>query len=149
MKNILLIIILTLISCKDHNVQTDVNNNQYVDNLNNGYAELQAHNFTQAIKYFNDIIDNLTFSQSETLVAKSYLYRGLAKNDLGDERGAISDFTMIINNSRVNDYIAEAYHFRGIAHLNMRNLDLACSDWSKSGELGINRSYKFIQENCN
>ena len=80
--------------------------------------------------------------------AKLYGNRGIAKANLKDYQGAIVDYTKAIE---LDSAYALAYHNRGIAkyRLPVPDLDGACLDLSKAGELGLDNAYKIIKEICN
>jgi outer membrane protein assembly factor BamD (BamD/ComL family) len=150
MKNsILIFLIITAISCKDKYVENKVNSNEDVENLNKGHSELQSRNFTKAIEYFNNVINSTPITSTSIVTADCYIYRGVAKGELGDNRGAISDFSMVINNSNIRELKAQAYHMRGLGYLKINDYDSACSDLSKAGELGVSESYQLINDYCN
>ena len=44
---------------------------------------------------------------------------------------------------------ADAYNNRGVAKLGLKDLDGACLDWSKAGELGHSGAYDLIKQYCN
>lgn len=73
------------------------------------------------------------------------LNRGKAKSALSDQRGAITDLTNGIKISPKNPHL---YFHRGHAKLLMENLEDACLDFSKAGELGIKKAYKVIHKEC-
>ena len=43
---------------------------------------------------------------------------------------------------------AIAYYNRGIAKAELKDLDGACLDWSKAGELGLSGAYDLIKQIC-
>ena len=45
--------------------------------------------------------------------------------------------------------MGNAYYIRGFIKLELNNLNGACTDFSKAGELGIMDAYDAIKENCN
>ncbi len=149
MKKILPLLLLLLISCKENVAQTKENTNTDVENYNKGNDELQAHNFSNAIAYYNEVIKATPITSTSLITAESYISRGVAKGELGDQRGAISDFSKVINTSKIQDLKAKAYYMRGIGYLKMEDYDSACTDWSKAGEFGITKAYELINQNCN
>lgn len=59
---------------------------------------------------------------------------------------AVQDFNKAI--SLDNEY-AQAYYYRGFAHLQNGSSGQGCLDLSKAGELGFKAAYMAIGEHCN
>ena len=74
-----------------------------------------------------------------------YNNRGLAKSSLKDYRGAIMDYTKAIELKPDFDY---AYFNRGLCEIEI-NLNNACLDFSRAGELGHSEAYEMIKKYCN
>jgi tetratricopeptide (TPR) repeat protein len=74
------------------------------------------------------------------------MHRGGAKSVLGDYRGAIQDFTKAIELDPTN---ANYYMSRGVAKIISQDKNGGCLDLSKSGELGFEMAYDFINKLCN
>ena len=84
---------------------------------------------------------------SKNLPKYFYYYRGLAKKGAKNIKGAIQDFTKSINENKQDK---DAFLERGnLFYFNLKNKKAACIDWSKSGELGEEKSYKLIEKYCN
>lgn len=76
----------------------------------------------------------------------AYKFRGDAKYELGDYRGAIVDYTKAIE----LDYdLSAAYYHRGAAKHMLGQKDSGCLDLSKAGELGHEHAYVAIRAHCN
>ncbi|WP_432672227.1 hypothetical protein [Flavobacterium sp. SM2513] len=75
----------------------------------------------------------------------SYLERGECKQLLNDDRGAIQDFDKEIGQKPM---FSSPFLLRGISKYNLNDVDGACSDWSKGGELGEGEVYKYIGKYC-
>ena len=75
-----------------------------------------------------------------------YYDRGWSKHDLKDYKGAIADFTksIILNPNYGNSYLG-----RGYSKIAIKDKAGACKDFSKAGELGEEKAYEAINENCN
>lgn len=78
--------------------------------------------------------------------AEAFNYRALAKMELDDYRGAISDFGEAI---KLDANVAEYYVNRAEALKILDYMDAACLDWSKAGELGDEEVYDLIKKYCN
>ena len=76
-----------------------------------------------------------------------YYYRGLAKKGVKNITGAVQDFTKSIQGNKKDK---DSHYERGLLfYFNLKNKNAACMDWSKSGELGDEKSYELIQKYCN
>ena len=73
------------------------------------------------------------------------MIRGIAKYELGDNKGAIADYNKAIE---FNPKDGLAYFNRGYAKYELGDLEGACLDWGKAGELGETDAYDLIKENC-
>lgn len=150
MKKALIVLFLILFACKEnHNSNIKDNTDLDLSNTKKGTEHLLSKNFNLAIKYFNEVIDNTQLNSKKFILAEAYVGRAIAKGELGDERGAIADLTKAIKTTNIGEINGEAYFLRGIGYLNLGEMDSACSDWSKAGELGVSKAYEFIRENCN
>lgn len=87
-----------------------------------------------------------------------YCKRGLAKASLGDNRGAIDDFNFYLESVKGKEdpkedpfrvfYVMVAYFSRGNCYLILGDKELACRNFSKSGELGYKEAYEMIRKYC-
>ena len=93
-----------------------------------------------AIKYFNNAI------KANPKYPNAFLGRGIAKNQIGDDRGAIADYNKAI---KLDPNYARAYLGRGLSKKLLGDIDEACLDLSKAGELGYDDAYRLIQQYCN
>jgi tetratricopeptide (TPR) repeat protein len=75
-----------------------------------------------------------------------YFDRGNANYNIGDYKGAIADYTKVI---LLNPKNGEAYLSRGDSKIAIKDKAGACKDFSKAGELGEEKAYEAINENCN
>ena len=87
---------------------------------------------------------SLTTSYCQT--AEDYFDLGVSKAKLKDYRGAIADYTKVIE---IDPNYALAYLNRGYAKLFLGQKDSGCLDLSKAGELGDKKAYDAIKEYCN
>ena len=178
----------------DFDKAIELDHNFYQAYCYRGKAKLNLGDYTGAIKDLNialyidtskidyDKKNVLIISSIPNLTAEIYLYRGRAKNRLGDYRGAIIDLSKAIqyNDKYVNgsaffelgfaksylkdyqgallnynkaiqldSYYDVAYYNRALIKLNLNDKEGACMDLSRAGELGYEKAYQVIRENCN
>lgn len=67
--------------------------------------------------------------------------------------GTNNDYSKIISLSensalKHQEIYSSTFYFRGICRFLISQTDVACQDWSRSGELGYSKSYKMISVNC-
>lgn len=82
--------------------------------------------YALAIENFN------VLAQLDTSFHWTYFFRGIAKYNLGDIRGAKNDFDRSV---RLNPVFTNGYHYRGIAESRYGNYDAALEDFRKAAEL--------------
>ena len=76
-----------------------------------------------------------------------YAGRGDAKYKLGDYYGAMLDYDEAI---KVNAHVSVIYMERALIQYKYgKDIEGACRDWSKAGELGDRRAYEYIEMYCN
>ena len=91
-----------------------------------GRQALADGKYAQAIENFNILLQ---------LDANDYwtcFFRGIAKYNLGDLRGAKADFDMAV---QINPVFTSGYHYRGITESRFGNYDQALADLEKAIEL--------------
>ena len=91
-----------------------------------GRQALADGKYAQAIEHFN-ILLGLDSSDYWT-----YFYRGIAKYNLGDLRGARRDFDKAVE---INPVFTSGYHYRGITESRFGNYDNALEDLQRAIEL--------------
>lgn len=72
--------------------------------------------------------------------------RGIQKYDNHDYEGALNDFEQVI---RINPENGWAYYYRAKIKIEKKELNNACLDLSKAGELGVEKAYDLIKNICN
>jgi tetratricopeptide (TPR) repeat protein len=105
-----------------------------------GIAKFDLKDYRGAIADFSKAI--LLAPNSEDY----YLIRGNSKYNIGDYKGAIADYNKVI---LLNPKNGEAYLSRGDSKIEVKDKSGACKDFSKAGELGEEKAYDAINENCN
>lgn len=98
-----------------------------------GRRALADGKYAQAIENFN-VITHL-----DTADYWTFFFRGIAKYNLGDIRGARQDFDRSV---RINPVFTSGYHYRGISESRYGNYDQALADLQKAidlrpGEVGL------------
>ncbi|MBR5836551.1 MAG: tetratricopeptide repeat protein [Bacteroidales bacterium] len=98
-----------------------------------GRRALADGKYAQAIENFN------VLSQLDTADYWTFFFRGVAKYNLGDIRGARQDFDRSV---RINPVFTSGYHYRGITESQYGNYDQALADLQKAidlrpGEIGL------------
>ena len=128
LRNILLTWILIIFSIQGLNAQYD-KDRFYI----RGRQALADGKYAQAIESFN------VLTQLDTSDYWTFFFRGIAKYNLGDIRGARQDFDRSV---RINPVFTSGYHYRGIAESRYGNYDQALADLQKAidlrpGEVGL------------
>ena len=98
-----------------------------------GRRALADGKYSQAIENFN------VLTQLDTADYWTFFFRGIAKYNLGDIRGARQDFDRSVH---INPVFTSGYHYRGITESRYGNYDQALSDLQKAidlrpGEVGL------------
>ena len=98
-----------------------------------GRRALAGGKYAQAIENFNIL------TQLDTADYWTFFFRGIAKYNLGDIRGARQDFDRSVH---INPVFTSGYHYRGITESRYGNYDQALADLQKAidlrpGEIGL------------
>ena len=91
-----------------------------------GRHALADGKYAQAIESFN------VLSQLDTADYWTFFFRGIAKYNLGDLRGAKTDFDRSV---RLNPIFTNGYHYRGITESRFGNYESALADLQKAIDL--------------
>ena len=91
-----------------------------------GRIALQDGKYTQAIEHFNIL------ARLDTTDYWCFFFRGIAKFNLGDVRGARQDFNTSV---RLNPIFTNGYHYRAITESRTGDYDKAFEDFDKALEL--------------
>lgn len=113
----------------------------YPDSLfvfhNRGRNKMKLEDFIGAITDFNRALNH----DPNYILALSY--RGDCKENLGDHRGAINDYSVVIDlikDSNEKSLLSEIYSLRGVSKVNLQNHNEGISDFSKAIELDLKNS---------
>ena len=110
-------------------------------------VDLAIEDFTEAIQLKTEIIESVPENPARMRrlkgeLARTYIYRGAARYwQKGDFDGAITDYTRAIE---LDPEYAEAYNYRGFAHLNNGDIDKAIADYTKAIDIDqeLTEAYK-------
>ena len=91
-----------------------------------GRQALADGKYALAIENFNIL------SQLDTADYYTFFFRGIAKYNLGDLRGAKRDFDRSV---RINPVFTSGYHYRGITESRFGNYDAALADLQRAIDL--------------
>lgn len=88
-----------------------------------GRNALFFEDYVLSIQYFNQVIS------AKPYLCEPFFFRGLAKLNLDDFRGAEEDCTVAIE---CNPFVVNAYQVRGLARINMEDYEGAAEDYSRA-----------------
>ncbi len=94
-----------------------------------GRNALYFEDYVLSIQYFNQVI------KIKPYLAEPYMYRAMAKIQLGDDQGAELDATEAIER---NPFLPQAYYIRGFARRRIKKLPDAVNDFTKAYEFSPN-----------
>lgn len=94
-----------------------------------GRNALYFEDYVLSIQYFNQVI------KIKPYLAEPYMYRAMAKVQLGDDKGAELDATEAIER---NPFLPEAYYIRGFARRRAGNFPDAVKDFSTAYDFSPN-----------
>jgi len=94
-----------------------------------GQNALYFEDYVLSIQYFNQVI------KIKSYLPEPYIYRAIAKIELGDYQGADQDCSKAIE---LNPFIPQAFYARGFARKKMSYFTEATSDFSKALEFSPN-----------
>ena len=91
--------------------------------INVGANALYFKDYVLAIQYFNQVI------KAKPFLDRPYLYRAIAKINLEDYVGALTDLETVIEK---NEFIPMAYYARGFVYNRLQKYELAEQDFTKA-----------------
>jgi tetratricopeptide (TPR) repeat protein len=114
--------------------------------LSRGVAKANLGDYRGAIlDYDKYILLNSYFLPNDNFLT-AYICRADAKREIGDNIGAIQDYNKALE---IKPYDRIALNNRGIAKINLGDINGGCLDLSRAGELGSKRAYDAIKNYCN
>lgn len=114
-----------------------------------GKLKYRLRDLRGAVNDFNMAIEIISESGRDNSFIKIddiYYQRGLSHSGLSNHNQAIADFSMAID---LNPEFSAAIYGRGIATHHKGDLESACLDFSRAGELGYSLAYDTIRAYCN
>ena len=120
------IIFIILLGCFQLTTYSQWNTDRILDI---GRNALYFEDYVLSIQYFNQVI------KIKPYLAEPYMYRAMAKIQLGDDKGAEIDASEAIDR---NPFLPQAYYIRGFARRRISNYSDAVSDFSKAIEFSPN-----------
>ncbi|MCS6822276.1 MAG: tetratricopeptide repeat protein [Microscillaceae bacterium] len=97
------------------------------------------------LKQYCQKIERLPVKPQTGLTAEQYLEGGKSKFKSKLYKEAEEYFTFAI---QIDRRLKEAYYWRGLARLNMKQVDAACADWRKAKDLGDYTVNQFLNDHC-
>jgi tetratricopeptide (TPR) repeat protein len=107
--------------------------------IERGNVFLELKNYKYAMADFKNAL------KADSTDMTPYLYIAKVKFALLDYKGCIENCNILINHG---GKAPNTYLLRGRAYYKMGKKQLACEDWSKSGEDGLAEAYTYIQKYC-
>jgi len=96
-----------------------------------GRNAILKKNYTEAIENLNVVINR------KEKPFEAYFLRGIAKYNLGDHHGALSDFNQTLE---IHPFYVQAYHYRGVTYSALMEKSKAIQD--------LNRALEFVPYNA-
>ncbi len=118
-----ILLLISIMGAGGQSLNAQINTDQV---MRIGQNALYFEDYMLSIQYFNLVI------QSKPYLAKPYFFRGIAKFNLEDYKGAEEDATTAIEH---NPFITDAYELRGAARQNQGMHQEAIADYAKALEL--------------
>jgi len=126
------IIILLLVFVSVAQVKSQLNTDKI---MTIGRNALYFEDYVLSIQYFNQII------KVKPYLSDPYMYRSIAKIQLGDYEGAESDGTESIEK---NPFVPEAFYARGFSRMKLGKFEEARQDFSKALEFSPNSQHLLL-----
>ena len=125
--------------------------NDYYKVFWEGVWKYEKGDYQEALRFFNRAME---LRNPQGNYGSLYYYRGSCKLKLSDYNGAILDFDFAISLSSSGQLdtptLRSVYYNRGMASYFLGNTSLACNDFQKAVNLGLNdqESLNFIRQVC-
>jgi tetratricopeptide (TPR) repeat protein len=113
--------------------------------LNIGAVCYKNENYTQALEYFNDALDNYLILNDSSKIAACYSNSGLVNKELGDTLKAINNYKKALEiRNKINDTRGKITLLNnlGAIYLKMNQLEKANRYFLKAIRLNANQKYK-------
>ena len=110
--------------------------------FNKGLKKFQNGDYQSSIDIFSKYINK--YSSIEDNAAYVYYMLAFSKSKIGDNTGAIADYTKAIEMDF--EYSSYAYSNRGVSKETLGDIKGACSDWREAMKLGnISTAFRISQ----
>jgi len=106
---------------------------------NRGWAKFKLKNYSEALIDLNRSIE------LDPLNWVAYDSRQETKFALNDLKGCLDDCNQALT---FNPKLSNSYFYRGRVNYRLGKKTEACDDWSKAGELGLEKAYEAISSYC-
>lgn len=107
--------------------------------MDKALQKIEMENYTGAINDLNKVI------QTDSLNATAFFKRGYCHAMLQEHKDALIDFNRAIF---MNANEGEWYSERGIAKMNLRDMEGSCKDWKIASKMGFTPANDLIDEYC-
>jgi hypothetical protein len=111
---------------------------------------IELSNYKKAYQEINENL-KITPENSKDLLIELYQLRAYVLFKSENYKFAVADYSKVIelmSNENDNTYISSILLFRGICYLNISEKEKACTDFSKSVQLGNQDANNFKTKNC-
>ncbi len=125
------------------NLNNNVTKTNSIININGVDSKYESTDYKTSTN-INSIIENYSILNKNNAIVNFNL--GNIYNNKGEYYTSTHYYSKSINSDK--DF-AYAYYNRGKNYIILKEIKNACADFSKSGELGIEESYKLINKYCN
>jgi tetratricopeptide (TPR) repeat protein len=121
-----------------------IKDTSYLAYYDRATIKLELEDYYGAIKDFSKAVQ-----MNEEIRNVAYGMRGYCKGQIKDYKGEIVDFTKQLNlNSSSPLTTGEIYYNRGTIKKKLNDINGACEDWRKAGDLGYMAAFDMIKTNC-
>ena len=127
----------------DYDKALKINPDDYNTYGRRGWAKFYLQDCKGAIEDFTKALEGVRDG------AQYYNIRGRARYYLHDYKGAIADFNKVIKFWSGEKYQrSEAFFWRGLVKIDLKQNNNGCLDLSKAGKLGYAKAYELMEVYC-
>lgn len=103
------------------------------------FSKKEMKNYESSLKDLNKIIE-IDSEYNAAIVLRAWVHI-----NLGNYPEAIDDYSQLI---AYDTYLKDSYGNRGFLKDIMKDIEGACSDWQKAGELGNEKAFSAFENHC-